>query len=254
MIDALALTFGFVLARVGAFVAVLPILDGAKAPRSVKTGLVLALTLFHILHEGVAGPELLVRASQLSWLGCGLILVREAILGAFLGYALGLVLLPVQVAGHYLGQEMGLAMGQLLGPMSPNPSTAISTFLELLATMLLLGLDGHHLFLSTFHETYARFPIGAAFVTPPVDDLVTGLSRSQEWGLSLAAPLAGALFITSIVLAVMSRAVPQLSLFSVGFSLRVAVGLGGAYLLLPDFVRGVVQMFGRSSGLLRGLV
>ena len=100
MIDALALTVGFVLARVGAFVAVLPILDGAKAPRSVKTGLVLALTSFLILQVGVASPALLARAASLSWLECVLILAREAILGAFLGYALGLVLLPVKIAGH----------------------------------------------------------------------------------------------------------------------------------------------------------
>ena len=99
-----------------------------------------------------------------------------------------------------------------------------------------------------------RYPIGAAFAPPPVDDLVTSLARSHEWGLSLAAPLGGALFITSIVLALMSRAVPQMNLFSVGFSLRVAVGLGGMYLLLPDFVRGIVHVFGQYAGLLRGLV
>lgn len=254
MIDALALTFGFVLARVGAFVAVLPILDGAKAPRSVKMGLTLALTAFLILQVGVASPALLARASSLTWLGCALILAREAMLGAFLGYALGLILLPVKIAGQYLGQEMGLSMGQLLGPTSSNPSTVVSTLFEILSTLLLLGLDGHHLFLATLQGTFTRYPIGAAFAPPPVDDLVTGLSRSQEWGMGIAAPLGGALFLTTVVLAVLSRTVPQMNLFSVGFSLRVAVGLGGAYLLLPDMIRGIVHVFGRYNAMLQGLV
>ena len=254
MIDALALTVGFVVARVGAFVAVLPILDGAKAPRSVKTGLVLALTVFFILQDGVASPALLAQAANLSSIECVLILVREAILGAFLGYALGLVLLPVKFAGHYLGQEMGLAMGQLLGPTSTNPSTVVSMLFEMLATLLLLGLNGHHLFLATLRGTFTRYPIGSAFTTPPVDDLVTGLANSHEWGMGLAAPLGGALFITTIVLAVLSRSVPQMNLFSVGFSLRVAVGLGGAYLLLPDLIRGIVHVFGRYNAMLQGLV
>ena len=41
----------------------------------------------------------------------------------------------------------------------------------------------------------------------------------------LAAPLGTALFITSVVLALMNRAVPQMNLISMGFNLRVAVGL-----------------------------
>jgi flagellar biosynthesis protein FliR len=254
VIDALALTFGFVLARVAAFVAVLPILDGAKAPRSVKMGLTMALTIFFILQDGVASPALLGRASTLTWLGCALILAREAILGAFLGYAMGLILLPVKIAGQYLGQEMGLAMGQLLGPTSTAPSAVISTLFEILATMLLLGLDGHHLFLTTFRGTFTRYPIGGVFEPPPVDGLVEGLARSQEWGMGLAAPLGGALFVTTIVLAILSRSVPQMNLFSVGFSLRVTVGLGGAYLLLPDLIRGMVQVFGRYNAMLQGLV
>ncbi len=253
--EGLVLCYALVLSRIGAFIAVLPVLGGSAVPRLVKTGLALALTTFYFLHwEGTLHPSSLTETSHVSWLFFGLVLAREALLGALLGFAMGLVLLPVKVAGSYLAQEMGLALGQLVGPVSPDPATVVSGLFEALATLLLLGLNGHHLFLATLQGAFIRYPIHHPFGPPPIGDLVTSLARSQEWGLLLAAPLGVALFLLSVVLALMTRAVPQMNLFSIGFSVRVVGGLVGALLLLPDFVRGVVNVFAQFNGLLRGFV
>jgi flagellar biosynthetic protein FliR len=255
--EPLLFSFVLVLSRVGAFVSVLPVLGGPTTPRTVKTGLAVALAAFHIstaLEAGrlPAGP--LVTAARLSWLACGLLVGREAVLGALLGYALGLVLLPVQVAGDYLAQEMGLSLGRLSDPGAGVSSTVLTQLLEALTVLLLLGMNVHHVFLACLYGSFVHHPVGGAFVAPGAAALTDGLARSQEWGLLLAAPLGAVLFLTTTSLALMIRAAPHMNLFSIGFSVRVSVGLGGAFLLLPGFVRAAMAVLGCFNGLLRGLV
>jgi flagellar biosynthetic protein FliR len=255
VIEAFVVAYSLVLARSATFVTMLPVLGGDSVPRTVKVGLSVALAAFQIATHGAElSPDFVEQASRVTWLTFGLSLGREAALGAFLGCLLGLVLLPVRVAGEYLGQEMGLALGPLVGPTGGPAATVVSQLFEALATLLLLGLDGHHLFLAALHSSFLRVPLGGAPGPLPAAYLVTGITRAQEWGLLLAAPLGAAMFLTSVVLALLSRVAPQLNLFSVGFTLRVAAGLGGAFLLLPDFVRAGAAVLAHFDAFLRGVV
>jgi flagellar biosynthetic protein FliR len=66
-----------------------------------------------------------------------------------------------------------------------------------------------------------------------------------DWGVQIAAPVVFCLFISSIVLALMARAAPQLNFFSVGFSLQVGIGLAGLALLVPQMALSLMAVFGR---------
>jgi flagellar biosynthetic protein FliR len=78
------------------------------------------------------------------------------------------------------------------------------------------------------------------------------VSSSTEWGLMLAAPIACCLFITSLILGMMARAAPQLNLMSIGFSLRIIVGLVATSLLWPDIAPQMSVVLQRFSSLLMG--
>ena len=52
-------------------------------------------------------------------------------------------------------------------------------------------------------------------------------------GLWIALPLVGMLLFVNLVLGVISRVAPQISVFSVGFPITVSVGLIGMLLTLP---------------------
>jgi flagellar biosynthetic protein FliR len=255
VIESLVLSFSLILARVGAFVAVMPLLGAATTPRTVKIGLSMALALLYfMLLGGSATPAILAGDSQLSWTAFAVVLMKEALLGAFLGYVMGLVLLPVRLAGDYLGQEMGLALATQSDPTAPNPSIVISQLFEMLAGVLFLGLDGHHLFLAALHSTFMRIPLGGWSGLSSAGAMATGLAQAQEWGLMLAAPVGAILFLTSIVLALLTRAAPQMNLFSIGFGLRIGIGLAAVLLLLPDFVTALVRTLAHMSAVLERLV
>ena len=62
--------------------------------------------------------------------------------------------------------------------------------------------------------------------------------------LQLAAPATIMLLLTHLVLAVVSRAVPQMNVFIVGFPLTIAVGMFMLAVSVPVFVRVAKSLFG----------
>ncbi len=247
--EAWAISFTLILARVGAFVATQP-LFGAQVPRLVKVGLTGALAVFWI--GDLADPTALEVAPAVPWFGYVLAVGRESLLGGVLGFGLAILMLPIRTAGEFIGQEMGLSMASLSDPTSDNSATLVGQLTELLGITLFLGLDGHHVWLAALHGTFAQWPLGGSFSLPVVP-LVSGIAQAHEWGLLLAMPLATCLFAASLLLALMARVAPQLNLMSIGFALKIAVGLGALIVFLPDFVAGACATFAHFTGFLTRL-
>jgi flagellar biosynthetic protein FliR len=253
MIEAWIVSFSLILARTGTFVAALPYLGGNAVPRTVKVGLVVALSFFWSGAIGELPMDELVARADVHWLAFGLALAREAVLGAVLGFAFGLFLMPARVAGEFVGQEMGLSLGTLTDPSGENAATIVGQLFEVLGVLIFFGLDAHHVWFAALHSTFAGWPVGGP-VTLPVVPLVHGLESAHEWGLLLAAPIVVCLFISSVTLALMARTAPQLNLFSVGFTLRLGAGLVAVFVFLPQFVDSFTAVVSRFGEFLARLV
>jgi flagellar biosynthetic protein FliR len=244
VIDEFVVAFTLTLARVGTFIHVLPILGGPNMPRTVKIGLAMALAG---LFFGDASRTLALAGGTAplgltSWVGLGLALGREMLLGGVLGFALGLFLVPAHVAAEFITQEAGMSFANVLTASGNGGSNALTVVFELLASVAFLALDLHHVFLLLLQETFQHLPIGQGFQLPNWD-LVTAAGAAEEGGLLLVAPVGLCLFVTTVVLALMTRAAPQLNLYSVGFPLRVLVCLGAVVVLLPSMLTGMIGMF-----------
>jgi flagellar biosynthesis protein FliR len=236
-------SFSLLLARVTTFVALMPIFGGTKVPRMIKVGLAIALTLTWIDVPALVGEALLKDAAPVQWIPYLMAVGREVLLGGVLGYTAGLFLVPARVAGEFISQEMGLGLGATLDPTGGNTTGAVTQLFEILAIALFLGMNGHHFLLAIFNRTLERWPLGGASAPLPIPQLLTTSAQAEEWGLAMIAPLAFCLFLSSVVLALMARAAPQLNLFSVGFSLQIGVGLAGLALLFPEILSSMTRIF-----------
>mgnify|MGYP002780518453 CR=1 FL=1 len=230
MTPAAAVYAGLVLARVGSFVAVLPPFAG-RTPRVVRAGLALALATFYVAEVAPGwDPALAGRAADIHPLRYGVALVREALIGAAMGFAFGLFLLPARVAGEFVTVQIGLNVSPQVG----------------VTALVFLTADVHHVLLAALHASFAALPLGGTAV-PQAGPMVTGLATATEMGLVLAAPLALCLFLLAVTLAVMARAAPQLNIYSVGFTLQVVVVLVAGLFLLPEFVATLHALAGRTG-------
>lgn len=229
-LTAQVLAFSLVLTRVAAFVTVMPVFRRELVPRVVKLGLVFALSLVWWRADTLSGVPVNPSLPLL-----GLVLIREACLGAALGFLMGLFLLPTQIAGSWLSQELGLSLASMSDPVSQESSTIMSQILSAAATLAFLSLDLHHYLFAALGLTFAHIPFGRGldgefFSAAAVDGLATG----HEIGMTIAAPVGVLLFLITVVLFLLNRASPQLNLFSIGLPLRLAAGFLALLVLLPE--------------------
>lgn len=244
------ITWALILARVAAFVAVIPYLGGRSVPKLVKAGLALSLSVFWFVNSGMAQAQQIVSLQQIGWLSLLLAVARETLVGAALGYAFGLFLVPFRIAGEYIAQEMGLTLGSITDPSQSKQMTVIGELFEVFGVILFLSHNVHHLFLAMLHRAFATQPLGSGLMPVPLGAQLHAMASATEWGLLLAAPVACCLFVTSLVLALLSRAAPQLNLMSAGFALRVLVGLLAMLMLWPDIAPWMASVLHRFGGML----
>jgi flagellar biosynthetic protein FliR len=255
MIAPLVIFFSLVLARVSFFVALLPLLGGQQTPRLVKVGLSVALSVMwsYTFLEGVGGDAVLHEAQNVAWLSWGLALAREAVLGALFGFLFGLFLVPARVAGEFISQEIGLSFGNQVAMSGSGSDTPLTVILDLFSSMLFFHLNIHHLFLSALHRSFQRFPVGPSYQIP-ICDAVAHAAAAQEWGLMVAAPVIVGLFLTTVILALLTRAAPQLNLYTVGFPLRIIVGMAALLAFLPQLLGGLGNMMAQFAEMLAEIV
>lgn len=253
MTDAAVLAFALILVRIATFVALLPLFGGRNLPHTVKIGLSTALAGFWFsMHGEAAAAALADPAGDIPWLRLAILCGREALLGGALAFALGLFLVPMRIAGAYIGQEMGLSMATMTDPSGENSSTLIAQIIENLGVLLFFVLDLHHVLLTTLHASFLSRPAGTDFTLPRTSWLLHGINDAHEAGLLLAAPVGVVLFVTTIVLLVSMRAVPQFNLFSVGMTVRLAAGLLAMLIFLPEMCGLMSRIFTRMSFLQYG--
>lgn len=245
-------TLALILARVSAFLALSPVIGGRAVPKLIKVSVALALSSFWFASSGAAQAQTTLALNQSPWLGLVLAVAREVLIGGVLGYVFGLFLVPFRVAGEYIAQEMGLTLGSITDPTRSQPSTVLGEFFELAGILLLLSQDVHHVFLAVLHKTFATQPLGGAFLPVPVGTQLQALAAVTEWGLLLAAPVGCCLFLTSLLLALLTRAAPQLNLMSAGFALRLLAGLVALLILWPELAPWMLSVLHRSSAMLVG--
>lgn len=246
------MTFVLILARVSAFVITVPFFGGKHIPGLIKAGMGLALTCFWFSQSQTTSLANVMQMNNQPWLGFALAVAREVIIGSALGYVLGLFIVPFRIAGEYISQEMGLTLGTISDPTRPESTTAIGDVFETLGLILFLVHDVHHVFLAALHGSFLRQTVGSSMPDLPIARSLFAMSSATEWGILLVAPIACCLFITSLVLGLMSRAAPQLNLMSIGYALRLFVGFMAIYVLWPDIAPRMTTILQNYTSLLIG--
>lgn len=238
--------FSLVMARVTAFVMAMPYFGGQALPRTIKVGLVMALSVFWFfaISPGLAQPI----SPDHTWFGFGFAIIREMVVGAIIGMAFSLFTVPFQIAGAFIGQEMGLTIAQVTDPTQSQQISLTSQVFNTIGIMLFFSTNIHHIMFATMHSSFARRPVGGPLLPLPHDKMIDMVSTTQEFGFLLAAPISCILFLTSMILALLTRAAPQLNIMSIGFSLRIIAGLLTLYFFFPTLSTTMMAIFHDLTG------
>ncbi|MBK8979745.1 MAG: flagellar biosynthetic protein FliR [Planctomycetes bacterium] len=206
--------------RATAFLAALPVLGEHVPSRALR--LVLGIAIGAAVFQLAGTP--VVSAPSLPELG--LLAAREALIGALAGFAVQCLFAVVAVAGELVGQEMGLTMSRVLDPSSGRQDATLTVLLQTLAFLLFLQLDLHHDVLRVLLATYDHVPVGHGFeLAGVVAMLQSTIAAALALGVRLVAPVLALLLLTTVVLVVLARAIPNLNLLEFSFGFRILVAL-----------------------------
>lgn len=219
------------LVRILALIATAPILGNSIVPVRVKIGLAVGITL---LVSPVLGPMPQIEPGSIPGL---FVIAQQIVIGAAMGLAMQIVFVAVEMAGDITGLQMGLGFATFYDPNSRGSTAIISQYMNLVATLVFLAVNGHLVMISTLVDSFSTLPIAGR----PLH--ATGWITLANWGgeiffagLLLSLPMLGALLITNMALGILTKAAPQLNIFAVGFPVTLTVGMGVLALSLPYFI------------------
>jgi flagellar biosynthetic protein FliR len=235
--------FIFPFTRILALIATAPVLGNQQVPAQVKIGLALLLTV-------IIAPTLGTQPNVDVASALGLIVLLEQILaGVAIGFTMLLIFSAMEMCGELAGLQMGLGFASFYDPLNASYTPVASQFLNTIATLAFLSMDGHLYMLEALADSFHTFPISASAPHAVALHTLAALGGSIfANALQLSMPLIGALLITNLALAILTRSAPQLNIFQIGFPITLAVGFAALLLTVPYFAPLLEQITHTSLG------
>ena len=212
--------FALVLCRIGGLFAALPVFGGRRLPARIKAATVIGITIVCLPILPVSPP-----AVPDNVIGIGLIVLQEVLIGLTLAFVTQVIFAAVELCGQIIGLQMGFSMASVLDPAQGTQVQIMAVVQGLLATLLFLSLNIHHLFINAIVDSFKVIPLGGWQMNEALLRFLVKVSADLfVLGIRLAAPVMVTLLLTSVVLGIMSRSFPQMNVFVVSFPLSIGLG------------------------------
>lgn len=214
--------FMLVFFRVTGLMFVAPVFGSQQLPAQIKVWLsfVIALIVFPLVDRTgvVIAPN--------GGLYFYAVLV-ELGLGILIGFAASLLFSAAQMGGMLIDQEMGLSLANVIDPITNQSLSVIGQFKLFMAIMVYLMIDGHHFLVGAITTSFESVPLMGMSLTHAAGlHLSDTMARDLfEVSAKIAGPALVTLFLVGVGLAFMARAMPEMNIFVVGFTLRIVIGL-----------------------------
>jgi len=214
--------------RVLALFSSMPVLGQRNVPIRVR----IALSFFIAI--GVAGTATAGPDVPLDSPAAILLVIQQVLIGLSLGFAVRIIFTAIEFAGEIIGLQMGLNFAGFFDPATAQQATATSSFFSTMVAFLFIAMNGHLLVIEAVVQSLVAFPVS------PEPFAFLHAVRPETWGaeifrlgLWIALPLIAMLLFINMMLGVIARVAPQISIFSVGFPITLGVGLIGVMFTLP---------------------
>ena len=216
--------------RIAALLMTMPIIGTQLVPVRVRLYLSLAICL--VLMPTLP-PMPVVDAISLQ---AFLLIAQEILIGVMLGFVLQLFFHVFVMAGQLVATQMGLGFASMVDPANGISVAVIGQFFLMLVTLLFLAMNGHLVVFEVLAESFVTLPVGGGFLVEHYWELAGKLGWVLGAGLMLVLPAVTALLVVNIAFGVMTRAAPQLNIFSIGFPLTLVLGLVIVWIGMADIL------------------
>ena len=218
-------TAGFilVLARISPLFILAPMFSSKMIPARAKGIVAVALTIGIYPTASHAGGA---HDIPLDILPLGGLVLKELFVGLAFAFSLACLFAAIQVAGSILDTLIGFSFGAIVDPVTGTNGAVLNQVYGLIGVMIFIVINGDAWVIQGLAKSYEAIPLVDA---PDMSTLVEGaqvvFSGIFAAAIEVCAPVMLATLLTDVAFGLVSRVVPQLNVFGVGFPAKVTVGL-----------------------------
>ena len=227
--DVLLLVF----ARLLAFFMLVPVLAGVSVP--VVARLSLALSVGHMVFASELVGVVEVSQNLPSYI---VLVIGEVMAGLIMGFMVYLAFAVIYFAGQIIDYQIGFMMASVFDPTTQIQVPVVGNLLFFALMALFVVSGGFASVVGASVLSFQLAPVGQVFVVGNTQLLLYCLGMFGTYfslGVRFALPIAGALFIVSVMLGILVKAVPQMNVFVVGFPLQALLGVAAMWFITPAF-------------------
>lgn len=237
-IDTLLPAFLLILFRLTGFFLIAPYFSTRGVLPHFKIGLAVFLAILTVPMVGIGQVTFDARYPFL--------IIKELFVGFTLGFIASLFFYALQMAGGFIDLQMGFAFANIIDPQTGFSAPVMGNFKYMLGLLFLIATGGHHLLLRGILNSFFLIPLPALIpyqngnIAEAVLDVFI---HTFIISVQIAAPLVVSLFLMDVALGFITRTVPQLNIFVVGFPLKILASFAFLLILMPGFFFALKLLF-----------
>lgn len=236
--------------RVTAFIVTVPLFSYRSIPTTQR--IIFAAVLAWMMVYTIDAPVFEIDGTYI------LLVLKEATTGLFIGVIAYIVMSAIQIAGGFIDFQMGFAIANVIDPQTGAQSPLLGQFFNVLAILLMLTLNAHHMLLDGIFYSYRFIPIDTLWPAFGDERLIEFVIRTFAMTFAIAfqmsVPIVATLFLVDLALGITARTVPQLNIFVVGFPIKIGVSFLVLVTMFPVMIAMMRKLFEVMMSAMRDLM
>lgn len=182
----------------------------------------------------------------------GTILLKETLIGLFLGYLSGILFWTIQCAGFFIDNQRGASMADSADPLSGEQTSPLGSFFFQSAVYLFFSTGAFLTLLGVVYASYEIWPVTRLIPLDVFQDIDVPLFFAGRVGwlmlmmLLLSGPIVVACLLADVSLGLINRFASQLNVYVLAMPIKSGVA---AFLMLFYFM----MLLSNAAGLFDGV-
>ena len=217
--------------RLGAFMIASPVYGGRFIPLPIRVLATVVIALPVMMQAPLPDPGIIADLRFVA------VVMGELTIGLAAGLVLSILFGAASVAGDRIASTAGLGFAAQFDPAAGGQTPVVSQIFGLFLLSCFIGTDGHLTAIRLILESYSTLPIGSSL--NPAVLVNAGLYAGGAMFViasTMMLPVVSVLLILNIVIGVLTRAAPQLNVFSFGFPVTMTATMVLIYIFAPGLI------------------
>ncbi|WP_434339923.1 flagellar biosynthetic protein FliR [Motilimonas cestriensis] len=233
------------LCRIAALLMVMTGIGAKTTPKRIRLLLSLAITLMVVPVLPDPPPIPLFSGESV------LIVLQQILIGTAVGTVSVFVMQTFVIAGQVIAMQTSLGFASMADPLNGQTSPVVGQFYLMLVTLLFFAVDGHLVMIYMIVESFTTLPISMEGLSALQYQKLAGwLGVMFTAALAMSMSSIVAMLLVNFSFGIMTRAAPQLNIFSLGFSISMLFGLFILWLTIGNVVEHFDAQWLRGASLM----